>query len=215
MNRLFLQIILLLASSQLLAQDADPLWLRYPAISPDGQNIVFTYKGDLYSVSSAGGKAYPLTLHNAHEFMPVWSKDSKQIAFASNRYGNYDVFILPAEGGKATRLTYHSANDYPSDFSADQNHIVFSSSRLDAKTNQQFPSGTLPELYQVPTAGGRVHQLLTTAAQDARCSQDGQLIVFHDRKGYEDPFRKHHTSTVTRDLWRYKTQTPIKKAYTT
>src|SRR5262245_30250542 len=69
-------------------------WMRYPAISPDGRTIVFTYKGDLYKVASSGGAATALTTHTAHDFMPVWSHDGKQIAFASDRYGNFDVFVV-------------------------------------------------------------------------------------------------------------------------
>ena len=90
-----------------------PLWMRYPAISPDGQTIVFSYKGDLYKVATAGGTAVALTMHEAHDYMPVWSHDGKSVAFASDRYGNFDVFVMPASGGEPTRLTYHSANDYP------------------------------------------------------------------------------------------------------
>ena len=60
-------------------------WLRYPSISPDGKTVVFTYKGDLYRVASTGGAAVALTTHQAHDFMPVWSHDGKQIAFASDR----------------------------------------------------------------------------------------------------------------------------------
>ncbi|MEO1628988.1 MAG: peptidase S41, partial [Bacteroidota bacterium] len=206
MHRLLLQLSCLFVCSFCLAQDA-PLWMRYPAISPDGETIVFSYKGDLYRVDRQGGQAYPLTLHNAHEFMPVWSADGKHIAFASDRYGNYDVFVLPAEGGKAQRLTHHSADDHPSAFAPDGKSVLFSSARLDAFSNQQFPSRVLPELYEVPAEGGRVRQVLTTAAQQASYNRDGSLIVFHDRKGYEDPFRKHHQSSVTRDLWSYNTQT--------
>jgi Tol biopolymer transport system component/C-terminal processing protease CtpA/Prc len=184
------------------AQDT-PLWLRYPAISPDGETIVFSYKGDLYRVATAGGMAIPLTLHEAHDYMPVWSHDGQKIAFASDRYGNFDVYVMNASGGRAERLTYHSSGDYPTDFSADDGKVLFYSSRLDAALNQQFPSGVLPELYQVPTAGGRTQQVLTTPAQAARYSKDGSMLVFHDRKGYEDSFRKHHTSSVTRDIWSY------------
>ena len=102
---------------------SNPLWLRYPAISPDGKTIVFSYKGDLYKVSAAGGNASPLTMHEAHDYMPVWSHDGKYIAFASDRFGNFDVFVMPAEGGEPTRLTYNSTNDYPWDFTADNKQI--------------------------------------------------------------------------------------------
>ena len=199
---LFLSMLL---TTILSAQDA-PLWMRYPAISPDGTAIVFSYKGDLYRVSSEGGLAYPLTLHEAYDHMPVWSHDGKQIAFASDRYGNFDVFIMPAEGGAAQRLTYHSAGDYPSDFTADGKEVLFTSSRLDIASNVQFPSGVLPELYQVSVEGGMPKQALPVPALDTRMSADGQWLVYHDRKGYEDEFRKHHTSSVTRDLWLYNTQ---------
>ena len=70
-------------------------------------------------------------------------------------------------------------------------HIIFSSSRLDDASNQQFPSGVLSELYSVPVTGGRVTQVMTTPAVDAKYSPDGSQLIFHDRKGYEDDFRKH------------------------
>ena len=88
-------------------------WMRYPAISPDGKRIAFTFKGDIYLVSSGGGTAAPLTTHTANDFMPVWSHDGKQVAFASDRYGNYDVYVINSEGGEARRLTFHSASEYP------------------------------------------------------------------------------------------------------
>ncbi len=197
-----------------IAQD-EPLWLRYPAISPDGKTIVFSYQGDLYRVDAEGGAAIPLTLHEGHDYMPVWSHDSKKIAFSSNRYGNFDVYVMNATGGKAKRLTYHSAGDYPSDFTSDNASVLFSSSRLDAALNQQFPSGVLPELYKIPVKGGQVKQVLTTPAQDARYSKDGKMLVFHDRKGYEDAFRKHHTSSVTRDIWSYNFETNTYKQLST
>ena len=200
-------LFLLLAIQSLLpAQDA-PLWLRYPAISPDGNEIVFSYKGDLYKVPAAGGPAFPLTLHDARDFAPVWSHDGKWIAFASDRYGNFDIFLMPAAGGSATRLTWHSNGDIPSDFTPDDQAVIFSSSRLDAAANQQFPSGVLSELYSVPVSGGTPKMVLTTPADNARYNASGTMLVFHDRKGYEDEFRKHHTSSVTRDIWTYDLKT--------
>ena len=179
----------------------EPLWLRYPAISPDGQEIVFSYKGDLYKVNAGGGTAYPLTLHEGRDFMPVWSPDGQSIAFASERYGNYDVFLISSEGGPAKRLTHHSASDYPSDFTPDGQQVLFSSARLDDHRNQQFPRSVLSELYQVSIQGGTPNMALTLPAERAQISSDGQKLIYHDRKGYEDAFRKHHESSVTRDIW--------------
>jgi tricorn protease len=181
-------------------------WLRYSSISPDGSTIVFTYKGDLYRVASSGGTALPLTLHEAHDYMPVWSKDGRSIAFASDRYGNFDVFVIPSTGGEAKRLTYHSANEYPYDFTSDNSTVVFGSTRMDVVSNRQFPTGSQPELYSVSTNGGRVKQILSTPAEDAKFSKDGSKILYMDKKGGENVWRKHHTSSIARDIWVYDTK---------
>ena len=180
-----------------------PLWLRYPAISPDGKTIVFTYKGDIYSVPSQGGDAVPLTISESYEFSPVWSHDGKTIAFASDRYGNFDVFVMPSGGGEAKRLTYHSGRELPSSFTADDKAVLFSGYRQDLVTNTQFPIGMLGELYSVPVGGGRVSLVLPVPALDATLNAAGDKLIYHDIKGYESDWRKHHTSAVTRDVWMY------------
>ncbi|HEX8333613.1 MAG TPA: S41 family peptidase [Segetibacter sp.] len=199
---LLLSIICLLSIGQ-----SNPSWLRYPSISPDGKTIVFTYKGDLYTVPSAGGTALPLTLHEAHDFMPVWSHDGKSIAFASDRFGNFDIFIMPAQGGEAKRLTFYSAAEYPYDFSTDNKSIVFGSTRMDVAQNRQFPTGSLPELYRVSTTGGRVQQVLTTPAEDVKWNNSGTMMIYHDKKGGENTWRKHQQSAIARDIWMYDAKT--------
>ncbi|CAN5801492.1 S41 family peptidase [soil metagenome] len=178
-------------------------WLRYPAISPDGQTILFCYKADIYKVNVGGGQATPMTISEAYDFSPVWSHDGKWIAFASDRYGNFDVFIMPASGGEAKRLTYYSINDIPSSFSADDKQVVFSSLRQKMVTDVQFPDAGFGELYSVPVNGGNAMQLLPVPAIDATVNAAGDKIIYHDLKGYESDWRKHHTSAVTRDIWVY------------
>jgi tricorn protease len=182
----------------------DPLWLRYPAISPDGKTIVFSYKGDIYKVGAAGGNAIPLTVHEAHDYMPVWSRDGKSLAFASDRYGNFDIYIMPSAGGEAKRLTYHSANDYPYDFTADGKNVIFGTQRNDIYSSARFPQRSLfLKLYKVPSTGGRSVMINSAGTELARYNFSGDKIIFQDRKGYEDALRKHHTSSVTRDIWIY------------
>lgn len=182
----------------------NPLWLRYPAISPDGKNIVFSFKGDLYKVASTGGEAYPLTMHEAYDYMPVWSHDGKWIAFASDRFGNFDVYVMPSSGGEAKRLTYNSANDYPYDFTPDNQKVLFGTNRNDIYTSARFPQrGLFQKLYEVPVTGGRSVMFLSAGSEFARFNRTGDKVIFQDRKGYEDAYRKHHTSAVTRDIWIY------------
>ena len=181
----------------------NPLWMRYPAISPDGQTILFSYKGDIYKVPAAGGTAIPLTISESYEFAPVWSHDGKSIAFASDRYGNFDVFVVPAAGGESRRLTYHSGREIPSSFSGDDTKVIFSSTRQDLVTNAQFPLGLLSELYSVPVQGGRVAQVLPVPAMSATMNAGGDKLLYEDLKGYESEWRKHHTSAITRDIWLY------------
>jgi Tol biopolymer transport system component len=202
MNRIKLILFWISISVSAYSQ-TEALWLRYPAISPDGQKIAFTYKGDLYIVPSQGGTAFPLTFHEGHDFMPVWSNDGKSIAFASNRYGNFDVFIVPEDGGEPRRLTWHSANEYPYAFSADGKSVIFGGIRQDAAAHRQFPSDSQPEVYSVPVAGGQVDQVWTLPAEDIKISRDGNSWVYHDKKGGENAWRKHHTSSIARDIWIY------------
>jgi len=178
-------------------------WMRYSSISPDGQTIVYSFQGDLFTVSVNGGESNQITSHMAYDFMPVWSNDSKSIAFASNRFGNFDVFIVAKEGGVPTRLTYNSSNDFPYDFSASNDKIIFKASRLDDPKSMQFPSGMLGELYEVPVVGGRENQFLSIAAEDINFSKDGNFMIFQDLKGYENAWRKHQTSSVARDIVLY------------
>ncbi len=202
MKKTFTLLVLALFFLKSFGQD-NPLWIRYPAISPDGKTILFSFRGDIYSVPSSGGEAFPLTLSESYEFSPVWSHDGKNIAFASDRYGNFDVYVMPAGGGEAKRLTFHSGNEIPSTFTADDKNIYFSAFRQDLATNAQFPTPMLTELYSVPVAGGSVVQVLTTPALNATVNTKGDKIVFDDLKGYESLWRKHHTSSVTHDVWVY------------
>lgn len=202
MKKLVLLIAAALGLALQITAQTNPLWLRNPSISPDGKTIAFGYKGDIYRVDVAGGVAIPLTIHEAHDMMPVWSHDGKWLAFASDRHGNFDVFVMPATGGTPTRITHHSSPDYPSDFSIDDKNLIFTSSRNIPEKNVRFYSPRLfQNLYTVSVKGGRPILISSAGFEFAHYNSKGTQIVFQDRKGFEDASRKHHTSSVTRDIW--------------
>nr|WP_136251917.1 S41 family peptidase [Ningiella ruwaisensis] len=202
MKRIICIASLALFSASTLAE-ITPEWVRYPAISPDGQHIAFTYKGDIYSVPSTGGQATRLTFHKAHDYNPVWSHDSQQLAFASDRFGNFDVYTMSAAGGEATRLTFHSANEEPYTFTRDNAAIIFGGQRMDTSENREYPSSRMGELYSVPSSGGRITQVFSLPAEDAQFSPNGETLIYHDYKGTENKWRKHHKSAITRDIWTF------------
>ena len=188
------------------SQAVSPLWLRDVQVSPDGSQILFCYKGDLYKVSAQGGTAVQLTTQDSYECSPVWSADGRMIAFASDRHGNLDIFVMPAEGGSATRLTYQSVAEVPQAFTPDGQWVLFGATIQDPAQSAMFPSSRLSELYKVPVRGGRTLQVVGTPVEMLSLAPDGKSFFYQDRKGGEDEWRKHHTSSITRDIWFYDAQ---------
>ncbi len=195
-----------LASSPLpAAETAAPLWLRYPALSPDGSQIAFSFAGGLWLVPSAGGAARPLVASDVYVSRPVWSPDGQTIAFSADRYGNPDIFVIPADGGAATRLTQDSSPDRPTGFTADGTAILFGARRLgDATATHTLPSpGQNEQLYSVPAAGGRERMVLPILAHEAVEAPGGGRLLYEDQPGIEQAWRKHDLSAQAHDIWLY------------
>ena len=101
--------------------------LRHP--SYHNGKIAFSYLGDIWVANEDGSNVQRITDNVARDVYPRFSPDGKWIAFSSNRYGNYDVFLVPAEGGPARQLTFNSANDNVVGWTPDSKKILFQSSR--------------------------------------------------------------------------------------
>ena len=202
MRSYFTILLTLVLSFTALAEEAK--WLRYPSISPDGKEVAFSYKGDIYVVSSEGGQARQITSNKAYDYSPIWAPDGKNIAFASDRYGNFDIYTVSVKGGAPKRVTTHSAKDTPWTFTPDGKNILFTSLIQDPATSALFPKGSMTELYSIPVEGGRPVQLLATPAEEVSFIGNGNDFIYQDCKGGENIWRKHHTSSITRDLWKYQ-----------
>ena len=182
------------------AAQTNPLWMRFCAISPDGQTIVFSYKGDLFTVPAQGGTAHQLTSNAAYDAYPVWSPNGQHIAFASAREGSLDIYVIDKDGGTPTRLTTDSGNETPLGF-LDNGTVLFEATVMPTAQSILFADRSFPQVYQVSTTGGSRPRLFSALPmQDLSINARGD-ILYHDIKGYEDPFRKHHTSSITRDIW--------------
>ena len=181
------------------AAQVNPLWMRFCAISPDAQTIAFSYKGDLFTVPVQGGIAHQLTSNAAYDAYPVWSPDGQRIAFASAREGSLDVYVVSKDGGDPKRLTTDSGNETPLCF-LDNETVLFEATIMPTAKSILFASRSFPQVYQVSTSGGRARLFSALPMQDLSINSRGD-ILYHDIKGYEDPFRKHHTSSITRDIW--------------
>ena len=180
-----------------------PLFMRDAAISPDGQKIAFTYKGDIWTVPAAGGNATRITMTDQYyEASPVWSPDSRSLAFRSNRAGAFDVYITDANGGEVRRLTFDSGAETPEAFTPDGKSLLFSAFKTPTAETAAFPSSRLTQLYSVPVEGGRPMLVSATPVLYPVFSPVNKNILnYQDIKGFEDQWRKHHTSSDTRDVW--------------
>ena len=213
MKKLLLSAFVLCFAGTIAAQEV-PLWMRYCALSPDGTTIAFTYKGDIYTVPSTGGRATQITTNPAFDTTPVWSPDGKQIAFASDRMGSLDVFVVAKEGGVPQRLTTHSGSEKPVAYKDDK-HILFTANIAPSAEDAGFPSGQFQQIYEVAVTGGRPTMFSSMPMECISINKEG-VMLYQDKKGYEDYWRKHQVSPIARDIWSYTPgKTPVYQTQTT
>jgi len=151
------------------AADKPTQGLRYPSLTPDGKQVVFGYRGDIW-IKALDGKSHAvrLTLHEAQDTLPRVSPDGKQIAFSSRRNGSYDVFLTSVDGGVPKQITFHSASEAVCDWSPDGKRVLFISER----------DGGRMDLYEVSVDGGTPRRVTRDGGRDGAYSPDGKRVVY-------------------------------------
>src|SRR3954447_1298293 len=102
-----LALVLLPSAAPAQAPPGEARLLRFPATH--GDQLVFTYAGNLYTVPATGGVARKLTNHDGFETLARFSPDGKQLAFTGEDDRHTEVSLMPAEGGTPKRLTFTAA----------------------------------------------------------------------------------------------------------
>lgn len=178
-----------------------PSWIRHNSISPDGKTLAFSYKGDIWTVPSTGGEATQITSNQAYDSEPLWTRDSQNIIFTSHREGSKDIYLTSISGGVPKRLTALPGNETPLAVLEDGS-ILFSwyNGSVESESYGDFP-GTA-QLYRTDISGSAPSLVTSLPIMAMSVNSDGS-VIYEDYKGYEDPLRKHHTSSVTRDIWNY------------
>ncbi len=186
-----------------LTSESNTGWLRHSAISPDGKTVAFSYQGDIFTVSSEGGHAAQITSAASFESDPIWSADGKSLIFSSYREGSKDIYITTAQGGTPRRLTTFQGQETPLATLADGS-ILFTANILPDTAYSEFPGSQ--QLYRIGPEGGKPEMVTPLTIAAISVSPDG-TVLYEDYKGYEDALRKHHTSSVTKDIWMYRDNT--------
>jgi tricorn protease len=155
--------------------------------------VAFSYLGDIWTANEDGTNVQRITDNGAREVFPRFSPDGRWIAFSSNRYGNYDVFVVPATGGTPVRLTYHTGTDDVVGWTRDSQHVIFRSARGDGA----FPNVAV--LYQIPATGGMEKPLPLDWGYWGSFSPDGKSLAFNRHPAVWS--RQHYRGSYAADLW--------------
>lgn len=179
--------------------------LRFPAIYED--RIVFSYAGDLYTVSIKGGIARKLTSDEGYEMFARFSPDGKYIAFTGQYDGNTEVYLMPADGGTPERLTFTATlqRDDVSDRMGPNNIVMGwknSSGEVVFRSRMRSFNDFNGALYLVSTDGNMPEEIPLPRSGFCSFSPDDQKLAYN-RIFREFRTWKRYRGGMADDIWIY------------
>jgi tricorn protease len=208
MKNLFLILFAFILYGSLSAQDEARL-LRFPAVH--GDQVVFSYAGDLYTVPVTGGVARKLTNdENGYEMFARFSPDGSQIAFTGQYDGNTEVYVMPATGGVPQRLTYTPTlgRDDISDRMGPNNIVMTwrDNENIVYRSRKQSFNDFKGQLFLVSTKGGLSQELPLPVGGFCSYSPDKSKLAYN-RVFREFRTWKYYRGGMADDIWIYDFKT--------
>jgi tricorn protease len=191
MKKVWLPFLCILFLSAAAFAQTTPLLMRNPTLSKT--QIVFSYAGDLWTVSRDGGDATRLTNGVGNEYAPIFSPDGRWVAFTGEYDGNTDVYVIPSTGGVPKRLTYHPGPDGVVGWTPDSKQVLFVSGRDSA-------SGRYARLFTIAVDGVFPTPLPLPMGYEGSYSPDASRIAYVPLpRGFNS--WKHYRGGMTTAIW--------------
>ena len=168
-------------------------FMHYPDIN--GDTVVFSYEGDLFSVSTAGGPARRLTNYPGTEDAAKLSRDGKWIAFTGSYDGASAIYVIPVDGGAPSRVTWNGVGVQAVGWSPDGKKIIY-------RAGQEANYRTIVRLYAVSPEGELPEPLPVERGILCSFSPDGSKMVYN-RRGNEEYYWKRYKGGQYTDVWMY------------
>lgn len=161
--------------------------IRDPQRSPDGKQLAFTVLNRLYVMDYPDGKARRVTNNNFTEANPIWSADSKSLAFVTWEGSEGNIYKVATTGGTPQKLTQQGGTYSDLAWDAKSNRIVFVYGPAQAYQNAIGPGafGAAEILGWIPANGGAITRIETANGRGAPhfVQGDDRIYLFHGQKG--------------------------------
>jgi len=170
---------------------------RFPSISPDGTEIVFTWGGDLWRAGADGGTAIRLTRHHLDDLHSSWSPDGQWIVFTSMRDGYMNLWRIHRDGTRLTQVTHGDRFLRNPAYGLDENGepVITFSGLLEADVHREERS------YKVSPEGGEYTRLNNAFGSWPELSPDGSHLAFTRGGSYHGWNRRHYRGPDAMNVW--------------